>query len=47
MVSIAPQEVNGQHCASVALIRAEKDHVTHLTGGWVDVRASLTFRSTE
>jgi len=40
-------EVSGQLCASVALLRAERDHFTHLTEGWVDVRAILTFRNTE
>jgi len=39
--------VSGQLCASVALLRAVGDHVTHLIEGRVDVRASPTFRSTE
>jgi len=40
-------EVSGQLCASVTLLRTERDDVIHLIEGWVDVRASLTFRSTE
>jgi hypothetical protein len=40
-------EVSGHLCASVALLLAERDHVTHLMEGWVEVGASLTFRSAE
>jgi len=40
-------EVSGQLCASGTLLRAERDHITHLIEGWVDFRVSLTFRSTE